>query len=97
MNLTEGSGRRSNSQPAFSFDGERIAFTSSRQGGGLFVMGRTGELARRVSPQGNSPAWSPDGQKLVYSTSWAGDNPYAHPAPASCGLSTSPAARSDCW
>ena len=78
INLTEGSGS-SNSQPVFSPDGERIAFASSRQGGGLFVMGRTGELARRVSPQGYSPAWSPDGTRLVYSTSWAGDNPYAHP------------------
>ena len=30
-------------QPAFSPDGERIAFRSSRDGGGIFVMGRTGE------------------------------------------------------
>ena len=30
-------------QPAFSPDGERIAFRSGRDGGGIFVMGRTGE------------------------------------------------------
>jgi eukaryotic-like serine/threonine-protein kinase len=78
INLTEGSGS-SNSQPVFSPDGERIAFASRRQGGGLFVMGRTGELARRITPHGYSPAWSPDGRQLVYSTSFAGDNPYAHP------------------
>ena len=32
-----------NTQPAFSPDGERIAFRSSRDGGGIFLMGATGE------------------------------------------------------
>jgi serine/threonine protein kinase len=36
-------------QPAFSPDGERIAFRSSREGGGIFVMGRTGEGVRRAT------------------------------------------------
>ena len=53
---------------AFSPDGERIAFRSTRDGGGLFVMGRTGEAPRRVGPGGRNPAWSPDGQSLVFST-----------------------------
>ena len=39
-------------QPAFSPDGERIAFRSSRDGGGIFVMGRTGEAVRRVTRRG---------------------------------------------
>jgi Tol biopolymer transport system component len=56
------------SQPAFSPDGERIAFRSERDGGGLFVMGATGESVRRVTTSGFDPAWSPDGQRLVYST-----------------------------
>ena len=55
-------------QPAFSPDGERIAFRSNRDGGGLFVMGRTGETPRRVSPEGVDPAWAPDGKRLVYAT-----------------------------
>ena len=41
-------------QPAFSSDGERIAFATPG-GGGLFVMGRTGELVRRVTDRGFSP------------------------------------------
>jgi eukaryotic-like serine/threonine-protein kinase len=53
--------------PAFSPDGQQIAFRSTRAGGGLFVMGRTGEAIRRVSDRGEDPAWSPDGGSLVYS------------------------------
>ncbi|HSP13315.1 MAG TPA: protein kinase [Thermoanaerobaculia bacterium] len=52
-------------QPVFSPDGERIAFRSSRDGGGIFVMGRTGEAVRKVSKIGFNPSWSPDGTKLV--------------------------------
>jgi serine/threonine-protein kinase len=58
--------------PVFSPDGERIAFRSSRQGGGLFVMGRTGEAVRRVSATGFNPVWSPDGSRLAYATEHVG-------------------------
>jgi Tol biopolymer transport system component len=55
-------------QPAFSPDGERIAFHSTRGGGGIFVMGRTGEAVRRVTSMGFKPAWSPDGAQLAFTT-----------------------------
>ncbi|MCH7548059.1 MAG: PD40 domain-containing protein, partial [Candidatus Krumholzibacteriota bacterium] len=61
---------------AFSRDGERIAFYSERDGGGLFVMGATGELPRRVSDTGFNPSWSPDGKQLLYTTENVSD-PYA--------------------
>jgi serine/threonine protein kinase/Tol biopolymer transport system component len=67
INLTKDS-PADDDQPAFSPDGERIVFRSGRDGGGIFVMGRTGEAARRVTRDGHNPAWSPDGTKLVYST-----------------------------
>jgi Tol biopolymer transport system component len=55
-------------QPAFSPDGERIAFRSSREGGGIFVMGRTGEGVRRATHAGFRPTWSPDGTQLAYAS-----------------------------
>jgi eukaryotic-like serine/threonine-protein kinase len=55
-------------QPVFSPDGQRIAFRSSRDGGGLFVMGRTGEAVRRVTRLGYNPSWSPDGTQLAFAT-----------------------------
>ena len=55
-------------QPAFSPDGERIAFRSSRDGGGIFVMGRTGEAVRRLTRRGFKPAWSPDGREIVFTS-----------------------------
>jgi serine/threonine protein kinase len=67
--------------PAFSPDGERIAFCSRREGGGIFLMGATGESPRRVSDQGFRPAWSPDGQKLVYTTERVTD-PTSRASPA---------------
>ena len=54
--------------PAFAPDGESIAFQSDRDGGGIFVMGRTGEAVRRVTTQGFMPAWLPDGRQLLFST-----------------------------
>ena len=62
-------------QPVFSPDGERIAFRSSREGGGLFVMGRTGEALRRVTRMGFRPAWSPDGTQLAFTTENVDLNP----------------------
>ena len=65
INLTAGSGAE-DEQGTFSPDGERIAFRSSRDGGGLFVMGATGESVRRVTASGFDPAWSPDGKMLAF-------------------------------
>ncbi len=52
--------------PAFSPDGETIAFRSARDGGGIFLMGRTGESVRRLTSSGFHPAWFPDGKSIVY-------------------------------
>ena len=74
INLTADSPARRH-QPAFSPDGERIAFRSERDGGGIFVMGATGESVRRLTDFGYDPAWSPDGREIVsapsgFDSSW---------------------------
>ena len=67
INLTKDSPAEDD-QPAFSPDGERIAFRSSREGGGLFIMARTGEGVRRLATQGYRPTWSPDGKQVAFTS-----------------------------
>jgi serine/threonine protein kinase len=60
LNLTQNSAV-DDVQPSFSPDGKQIAFRSEREGGGIFLMGATGESVRRLTDFGFNPAWSPDG------------------------------------
>ncbi len=55
-------------QPAFSPSGERIAYRSECGGGGIFVMGATGENVRRLSDFGFNPTWSPDEKEIAVAT-----------------------------
>jgi dipeptidyl aminopeptidase/acylaminoacyl peptidase len=67
------SGEAQDRQPAWSPDGERLAFVSTRGGPmpQVYVMPRNGGEARRVSelPDGAlSPVWAPDGRMLCISS-----------------------------
>ena len=74
INLTKDS-PGTDAQAVFSPDGERIAFRSARDSGGLFIMGRTGESVRRLTTEGFNPSWSPDGGAIVYATESVAFNP----------------------
>jgi Tol biopolymer transport system component len=69
VNLTKDSADE-NTQPAFSPDGKRVAFRSELDGGGIFLMGATGEDVRRLTRFCYNPSWAPDGQEIVCSTGW---------------------------
>jgi eukaryotic-like serine/threonine-protein kinase len=64
------------SQPAISPDGQRIAFRSEREDGGIFLTRVSGGEVRRITSLGFNPAWSPDGKEIVFATEGV-DNPRA--------------------
>ena len=66
-NLTKDS-PADDTQPAFSPDGEQIAFRSERESEGIYLVGLSGENLRRVADFGYHPSWSPDGKEIVVST-----------------------------
>jgi Tol biopolymer transport system component len=73
--------RRNNWSPAWSPDGRRIAFASTRDGGrmSIWVMDEDGRNPTRVTrSHGEYPDWSPDGDRLVYagSADGTGTGPY---------------------
>ena len=70
-----------NVEPAFSPDGQWIAFRSGRNGGGIFLMGATGESVRRLTNFGFDPAWSPDGKTIVCASEGI-YTPYSRPTPS---------------
>jgi eukaryotic-like serine/threonine-protein kinase len=67
INLTKDS-LADDTQPAYSPDGNYIAFRSERNpGGGIYVMEATSENVKRIADLGQNPSWSPDGKKVVVS------------------------------
>ncbi len=66
-NLTEGNDA-DDTEPVCSPDGATLVFRSERNGGGLFLMGATGENVKQLSGFGHNPAWSPDSTQIVCGT-----------------------------
>jgi serine/threonine protein kinase len=64
INLTEDS-PGDDMEAVFSPDGARIAFRSSRNGGGIFLMKETGESVKQLTNFGFNPTWSPDGKEIA--------------------------------
>jgi serine/threonine protein kinase len=77
INVT-GDSQDDDSEPAFSPDGAQIAFRSERDGGGIFVMGVTGESVRRLTNEGHNPSWSPDGTQIAVSSVAMELRPHVH-------------------
>ena len=66
INLTSGS-TADDVDPAFAPDGQRVAFRSEREGGGIFLTDITGGAVRRLSNFCHNPAWSPDQASIACS------------------------------
>jgi len=52
-------------QPAWSPDGQYIAYVSRRRGG-IFLIPASGGASRPLTAFGDSPAWAPNGQSIVF-------------------------------
>jgi len=58
----------SDMQPAWSTDGNRIAFSSDRENRGIYIMNIDGSnLTQIVSGDAVNPSWSPDGKQIAFS------------------------------
>jgi serine/threonine protein kinase/Tol biopolymer transport system component len=58
--------------PDFAPDGSRIAFTSLRDGGGIYIVPALGGTPRLIVAHGRVPKFSPDGKWLLYQTGGRG-------------------------
>jgi serine/threonine protein kinase len=63
-NLTQGA-TSGEFQPVYSPDGTAIAFMSTRNGGGIFVMKSDGSEVTQITDTAYNPSWSPDGRELA--------------------------------
>jgi Tol biopolymer transport system component/DNA-binding winged helix-turn-helix (wHTH) protein len=70
MALTSDGGQ--NTEPAWSPDGQWVAFHSARRGG-IWVVQATGGTPRQIVDFGSDPAWSPDSARLVFTSATGGD------------------------
>jgi serine/threonine protein kinase/Tol biopolymer transport system component len=61
-----------NLEPSFSADGSRIAFQSTRPGGGIFLVPTLGGEERLLAAGGFGPRFSPDGAWIAYCVTTAG-------------------------
>jgi Tol biopolymer transport system component len=62
------------SDPAWSPDGTRIAFTSERDGNQIYTMNADGSGQTRLTNNGGSePAWSPDGTRIAFASNRDGN------------------------
>jgi eukaryotic-like serine/threonine-protein kinase len=78
-------------QPSFSADGTRVAFQSSRQGGGIYLIPTLGGEERLLAARGFSPRFSPDGNWIAYGVAEDGGS-RIYVAPAAGGPATAIAA-----
>lgn len=80
-NLTASS-KADDTQPAFSPNGEFVAFRSEREPRGIYVMRASGSDVRQISDTGFHPSWSPDGKEIIVS-SFGRDRPTTRYVPNS--------------
>jgi len=45
-----------------------MGWRTERDGGGIFVMGASGDSVRRLTDFGYYPSWSTDGKEIIFST-----------------------------
>ena len=76
--VVAGGNRVTNDYPAWSPDGQRIAYIADRDGefGNLWLVNTDGSGAEQLvheSAQHGAPAWSPDGRRIAYTRNVDGD------------------------